>query len=57
MPSNISLGKITALTYCLCKLHNFCIDEKEEKYYEQIKIDKFYATYHGSIDFKIKDGY
>jgi len=23
------LSKITALVYCLCKLHNFCIDQRE----------------------------
>ena len=50
MPQNVSLGKITALTYCLCKLHNFCIDEKEKEHYEQTKIDAFYSSLNGSID-------
>ncbi len=28
MPLGISLAKTTALVYCLCKLHNFCIDRE-----------------------------
>ena len=49
MPYNISLQKITALTYCLCKLHNYCIDENELAHYEQTKIDRFYSSVTGSI--------
>jgi hypothetical protein len=28
MPTGMHLGKVTALTMALCKLHNFCIDEE-----------------------------
>jgi hypothetical protein len=31
MPCGITITKTTALTMCLCKLHNFCIDNKEPK--------------------------
>ena len=56
MLRNLSLGKITTLICYLCKLHNFSIIKKEEKYHEQTKIDEFHAACHGSIDFEIKDG-
>ena len=29
MPKGIAMDKTTALVYCLCKLHNFCIDQTE----------------------------
>jgi hypothetical protein len=29
IPMNISIGKMTSLVMCLCKLHNFCINEAE----------------------------
>lgn len=29
IPLNVTLEKTTALVHCLCKLHNFCIDENE----------------------------
>ena len=29
MPMNITVKKSTALVLCLCKLHNFCIEEQE----------------------------
>jgi DDE superfamily endonuclease len=29
MPCNITVIKTTALTMCLCRLHNFCIDNRE----------------------------
>ena len=29
MPNGISLNKTTSLVFCLCKLHNFCIDNKD----------------------------
>jgi hypothetical protein len=29
IPMNISVGKTTSLVMCLCKLHNFCINESE----------------------------
>ena len=29
MPINLTVGKITSIVLCLCKLHNFCIGEKD----------------------------
>ena len=29
IPYGISVQKTTSLVYCLCKLHNYCIDEKD----------------------------
>jgi len=29
MPMNITVQKATSLTLCLCKLHNFCIEERD----------------------------
>lgn len=49
MPPNAPLGKVTALTYYLCKLRNYCINENESKYHEQIKIDSFFSAVNGSI--------
>ena len=42
VPPNMPLGKVAALTYCLCELRNYCINENESKYYEQTKIDSFF---------------
>ena len=48
-PVNMPLRKVTALTYCLCKLHNYCIDENELESYEQTKMDAFYCSITGSL--------
>lgn len=29
LSQTITLKKVTAMTYCLCLLHNFCVDERE----------------------------
>ena len=49
LPYNIPLRKATAMTYCLCKLHNYCIDENEATHYEQTNIDKFYSSITGCV--------
>ena len=49
MPVNIPLRKVTALTYCLCKLHNYCTNENEQKHHEKTKIDAFYTSVNGSV--------
>ena len=48
MTYNIPFRKITALRYCWCKLHNFCIDENELAHCEQTKVDKLYSSLTGS---------
>jgi hypothetical protein len=30
LPQNIKIGKIGALVYCLCKLHNYCVGEHDD---------------------------
>ena len=30
LPAAMGIHKITALTFCLCKLHNFLLDDKEK---------------------------
>ena len=49
MPANVSLQKVTALPCCLCKLHNYCMNERESEHYEQTKIDAFCSAVSGSI--------
>ena len=49
IPQKHTLGKITALTYSLCKLHNYCIDEREEACYQQTRGDAFCVVINGSI--------
>ena len=49
MPQKFMLGKIIALGYSLCKLHNYCIDDREKAHYQQTKGDTFYAALKGSI--------
>ena len=48
MPVNITLHKVTVLAHCLCKLHNYFMNENEIKYYEQTKMYTFYYPTNGS---------
>ena len=43
----MGLPKITALTMCLCKLHNFCIDERELEIPQSLCQDKAYGMCKG----------
>ena len=49
LPCNILLRKATSMTYCLCKLHNYCIDENEATHYEQTNINRFYSSITGCV--------
>ena len=42
--AKLALGEIAALTHYLCKLHNFCIDERENRHCDETKIDRFYSS-------------
>ena len=44
LPHNIPLRKATSMIYCLCKLHNYCLDKNKATHYEQTNIDKFYSS-------------
>lgn len=41
LSTNLSIKKVTALTHTLYKLHNFCIDQNEERVSDIIEMDKF----------------
>ena len=49
MPQKYSLGKITVLTFSLCKLHDHCTDERENPCFQQTKADAFRSAVNGSI--------
>ena len=49
VPPNTPLRKVTALTYCLSKLQNFCIDENELENHDQTKMYAFYSYVTGSL--------
>ena len=49
MPANMSLSRVTTLTCCLHKLHNFHIDERKADHYEQTHLDSFYSSISSSF--------
>jgi DDE superfamily endonuclease len=52
MPMNITLTKTSALVIALCKLHNFCIDENDERncMAKPTAKDKVDIALHGGLD-------
>ena len=55
MSKNFTLVKITALTHCICKLHNNCISEREHLCHKQAKLDDFYDAVSRSIIMGLDD--
>ena len=49
MPCTITVKKTTALVYSLCKLHNFCINEKEDQFVTNTAQDEFVLDLDGGI--------
>lgn len=49
IPFGITLAKTTALIQCLCRLHNFCIDAKEEILSPLTAVDELQITSDGGI--------
>jgi len=39
LDANMGIKKITALTHCLCKLHNYCIDRRLEAFTSPLDVD------------------
>ena len=51
IPCNITIGKTTALVTCLCRLHNYCIDQKEGRAQASTNIDEFELMSRGAVPF------
>jgi DDE superfamily endonuclease len=51
IPRNINIGKTTALVTCLCRLHNYCIDQNEGRALESTNIDEFELMLRGAVPF------
>jgi DDE superfamily endonuclease len=49
LPQAMSLKKVTGLTLCLCRLHNFCIDHREKKLLTPLASDTMENLAHGGI--------
>ena len=50
-PCNISKSKTTDLVTCLCKLHNYCIDQNEGRALESTAIDALELSSRGAVPF------
>jgi hypothetical protein len=55
MPCCITITKTTALTMSLCKLHNFCIDNKEATALIGTSNDIAYVSAEGGVPFDGED--
>jgi hypothetical protein len=49
MPMNIPVSSLTRLVLALCKLHNFCIDQREELSEDLCVVDSFYVATQGGF--------
>ena len=49
IPMGITIEKTCALVYCLCKLHNFCINVKEGKAQDNTAADLLDIASHGGV--------
>jgi DDE superfamily endonuclease len=50
LPKTMALGKVTALTFCLCRLHNFCLTQRTpNKLAQPLASDSLEILAHGGI--------
>jgi DDE superfamily endonuclease len=56
MPQGIDIDKTTALVYCLCKLHNFCIDQTEADKLDNNPDDALQIANNGEVPFDDVNG-
>jgi hypothetical protein len=60
LPKSMGLRKITALTFCLCRLHNFCIDNREGRQQQRLLVpltaDSIEIVGHGGVSLDAETG-
>lgn len=49
LPVGLTISKSTALVFCLCKLHNFCIDRQDSEVLPSTAQDTANVATHGGI--------